>query len=88
MEKQKQTAEECHQKLIQLLEKPERKIILELIDRKDQITDARSADSFFAGFRLAWRLAYELNIYERMRPLPTTRPVDLDAFSMLDESKG
>ncbi len=85
LERQKEEVETCHRKLIEMLDKPTRKIVLQLIDTEDQIADALSTDSFIAGFRLAWRLLHELNIYEKMRPLPITRPVGVDAFAMSEE---
>ena len=55
----------CHQELIEKLERPERKLVLQIIDCKDQITEDLSIDSFIAGFRLAWKLSQELNMYDR-----------------------
>ena len=57
--------ERCHQELIEKLSKPERKLVLQIIDCKDQIAEDLSIDSFIAGFRLAMRLSQELNIYEK-----------------------
>lgn len=68
----KAEVEECHQKLIELLEKTECRLVLQIIDCKDQIAEDLSIDSFIAGFRLAWRLSQELNVYDEGRP---TRPV-------------
>ena len=64
--------ERCHQQLIEKLEKPERKLVLQIIDCKDQIAEDLSIDSFTAGFRLAMRLSQELNIYEKGHPLSTS----------------
>ena len=64
--------ERCHQELIEKLDKPERKLVLQIIDCKDQITEDLSIDSFIAGFRLAWKLSQELNIYEKGHPLSTS----------------
>ena len=61
----------CHQELIEKLEKPERKLVLQIIDCKDQIAEDLSIDSFIAGFRLAWKLSQELNIYEQEHPVST-----------------
>ena len=60
----KKEIEDCHQKLIGALDKPERRLVLQIIDDKDQIAENRSIDSFIAGFRLAWRLGNELEVYE------------------------
>ena len=57
--------ERCHQELIETLDKPERKLVLQIIDCKDQIAEDPSIDSFIAGFSLAWRLANELNHHEK-----------------------
>jgi hypothetical protein len=64
--------ERCHQELIEMLEKPERKLVLQIIDCKDQIAEDLSIDSFIAGFRLARKLSQELNIYEKVHPLLTS----------------
>ena len=64
--------ERCHQELIEKLDKPERKLVLQIIDCKDQIAEDLSIDSFIAGFRLAWKLSQELNIYEQEHPISTS----------------
>ena len=64
--------ERCHQELIEKLDKPERKLVLQIIDCKDQIAEDLSIDSFIAGFRLAWKLSQELNIYEKGHPVSTS----------------
>ena len=64
---QKQEIEECHQALIEVLEKPERRLVLQIIDAKDHIVDDISIDSFISGFELAWQLSMELNQYENER---------------------
>ena len=61
----KAEVEECHQELIERLEKPERRLVLQIIDCKDQIAEDLSIDSFISGFHLAWRLANELNNHEK-----------------------
>ena len=68
----KDEIERCHQELIEKLSKPERKLVLQIIDCKDQIAEDLSIDSFIAGFRLAWKLSQELNIYEKGHPLSTS----------------
>lgn len=67
----KDEIEHCHQELIEKLDRPERKLVLQIIDCKDQIAENLSIDSFIAGFRLAMRLSQELNIYEKGHPLST-----------------
>ena len=64
--------ERCYQELIEKLEKPERKLVLQIINCKDQIAEDLSIDSFIAGFRLAIRLNQELNMYEKGHPLSTS----------------
>ena len=64
--------ERCHQELIDKLDKPERRLVLQIIDCKDQITEDLSIDSFIAGFRLAWKLSHELNMYDRKHPTSTS----------------
>ena len=64
--------EHCHQELIDKLDKPERKLVLQIIDCKDQIAEDLSIDSFIAGFRLAWKLGQELNMYDREHPISTS----------------
>ena len=63
--------ERCHQELIEKLEKPERRLVLQIIDCKDQIAEDLSIDSFICGFRLAWKLSQELNMYDKGRPALT-----------------
>ena len=57
----------CHQQLIERLEKPERKLVLRIMDNQGLIAEGRSMDSFYCGFKLAWELAYELNHFEMDR---------------------
>ena len=64
---QKQEIEECHRALSEVLGKPERRLVLQIIDAKDRIAKDTSIDSFIAGFELAWKLAVELNHYENER---------------------
>ena len=64
---QKQEIEECHQALIEVLDKPERRLVLQIIDAKDRIVEDTSIDSFISGFTLAWKLSAELNNYENER---------------------
>ena len=60
----KREIEECHRALIEALGKPERRLVLQIIDAKDRIAEDTSIDSFIAGFELAWKLSAELNHYE------------------------
>ena len=60
LDEQENEVEECHKALIAALEKPERKLVLRIIDAQDYIKTETSVDSFIAGFELAWRLSAEL----------------------------
>ena len=64
---QKQEVEECHQTLIKVLEKPERRLVLRIMDAQSLMAEERSMDSFISGFELAWQLSMELNQYENER---------------------
>ena len=57
----------CHKALIEALAKPERKLVLRIIDAQDSIIEQTSLDSFIAGFELAWRLSIELHNDESER---------------------
>ena len=71
--------ESCHTQLIERLERPERKLVLRIMDNQSLIAEERSMDSFFCGFKLAWELAYELNYFETDRhPFPAEE-VERDA---------
>ena len=65
---QKQEIDECHHALSEVLGKPERRLVLQIIDAKDRIAEDTSIDSFIAGFELAWKLSIELNHYDDERP--------------------
>ena len=67
LSEQENEVEECHKALIAALEKPERKLVLRIIDAQNYITEQTSLDSFMAGFELAWRLSIELQNDENER---------------------
>ena len=79
---QKQEVEECHRALIEVLEKPERRLVLQIIDAKDRIVEDTSMDSFISGFELAWQLSIELNQYEKERSVSRCTAKRLGALSM------
>ena len=79
---QKQEVEECHQTLIQVLEKPERRLVLQIIDAKGRIVEDTSIDSFISGFELAWRLSMELNQHEKERSVSRCTAKRSGALSM------
>lgn len=74
--------ETCHRQLIERLEKPERKLVLRIIDTQNHIIEERSLDSFLCGFRLAWELDNELDHYEENRHLPSVEEAETDACSI------
>ena len=67
LDEQENEVEECHKALIAALEKPERKLVLRIIDAQNYITEQTSIDSFIACFELAWRLSMELHNDENER---------------------
>ena len=79
---QKQEIEECHQALINALDKPERRLVLQIIDAKDRIVEDTSIDSFISGFELAWRLSAELNQHEKERSVSRCTAKRLGVLSM------
>ena len=79
---QKQEVEECHHALINVLDKPERRLVLQIIDAKDRIVEETSIDSFISGFALAWRLSAELNQYEKERSISRCTAKRSSALSM------
>ena len=64
---QRQEVEECHQALIKVLEKPERRLVMRIMDAQSLIAEERSMDGLISGFELAWQLSMELNQYENER---------------------
>ena len=79
MLRQKKTIESDYFKLKETAEKAELKLVLRLIDTKDNICDETSFDSFASGFRLAWRLYAEIREYDKSRPIPA-RSQNLDGM--------
>ena len=75
----KQEIEECHQALSEVLGKPERRLVLQIIDAKDRIAEDISIDSFVSGFELAWKLSIELNHYENERSVSCRTAMGLGA---------
>ena len=60
-----QELDDCHKQLIDVLGKPERKLVLRIIDGKDRLADEIGLDSFIFGFKLATQLVHELKKYDR-----------------------
>ena len=59
-----QELDDCHKQLVNVLGKPERKLVLRIIDGKDRLADEIGLDSFIFGFKLATQLAHELKKYD------------------------
>ena len=74
--------ETCHHQLIERLEKPERKLVLQIIDTQNHIIEERALDSFLCGFSLAWELANELDHYEENRHLLSVEEAETGACSV------
>ena len=79
---QKQEVEECHQALIKVLEKPERRLVLRIMDAQSLMAEEHSMDSFISGFELAWQLTMELNQYENARSVSRCTAKRSSALSM------
>ena len=77
-----QEIEDCHKQLIERLEKPERKLVLRIIDTQNHIIEERSLDSFLCGLRLAWELADEMHRFEENRHLSSAGEAEIDACSI------
>ena len=76
---EKQEIETCHRQLIERLDKPERKLVLQIIDAQNLMIEQRSVDSFICGFRLAWEMANELNHFETNRHPSPMEETEMDA---------
>ena len=79
MGESEQEIEDCHRQLIERLDKPERKLVLQIIDAQNLMIEQRSVDSFICGFRLAWELANELNHFETNRHPSPVEEAEMDA---------
>ena len=79
---QKQEVEEFHQALIKALEKPERRLVLRIMDAQSLMAEERSMDSFISGFELAWQLSMELNQFEKERSVSRCTAKRSSALSM------
>lgn len=66
----RQEVEDCHKALVDVLEKTERRLVLQIIDAKDRIVEDTSIDSFISGFELVWGLSMKLNNQKTSALLP------------------
>ena len=57
--------DESHQTLIQNLSKADRKLVLRIIDSKDEISCNHTIESFICGFNLAMEILTELKNYKK-----------------------
>lgn len=80
------SVEANHNLLRDRLDKPERKLVLRLIDDESAIANAVSVDSFLCGFELAWKFTTELNQLERERSVLTDE-VERSAHFVLEEGE-
>ena len=83
LDEQENEVEECHKALIEALAKPERKLVLRIIDAQNLMIEERSVDGFICGFRLAWEMASELNHYEENRHPLSAEEAETDACFLL-----
>ena len=80
-----QELDDCHKQLINVLGKPERKLVLRIIDGKDRLTDEIGLDSFIFGFKLATQLEYELKKYDGHLRSEQTADEDVRRSILLEE---
>ena len=78
---------DCHKQLIDVLGKPERKLVLRIIDGKDRLADEIGLDSFIFGFKLATQLAHELKKYDGHLRSEQTADEDVRRSIMSEEEK-
>ena len=80
-----QELDACHKQLIDVLGKPERKLVLRIIDGKDRLADEIGLDSFIFGFKLATQLAHELKKYDGHLRSEQTADEDVRRSIMYEE---
>ena len=84
-EESEQELDVCHKQLIEVLGKPERKLVLRIIDGKDRLADEIGLDSFIFGFKLATQLAHELKKYDGHLRSEQTADEDVRRSILLEE---
>ena len=84
-EEAEQELDDCHKQLIDALGKPERKLVLRIIDGKDRLADEIGLDSFIFGFKLATQLAHELKKYNGHLRSEQTADEDVRRSILLEE---
>lgn len=84
---EKQEIETCHRQLIERLDKPERKLVLRIIDAKDRSAELLSMDSFICGFELACKLDTELDHYKQKSERPVSKVIGPGARSACQDAE-
>ena len=84
-EETEQELDDCHKQLIDVLGKPERKLVLQIVDGKDRLADEIGLDSFIFGFKLATQLAHELKKYDGHLRSKQTADEDVRRSIMTEE---
>ena len=84
-EEAEQELDDCHKQLIDVLGKPERKLVLQIVDGKDRLADEIGLDSFIFGFKLATQLAHELKKYDGHLRSEQTADEDVRRSILLEE---
>ena len=87
LSEQKEEVTACHKALIEVLAKPERKLVLRIIDAKDRSAELLSIDSFICGFELACKLAAELDHYKQKSERPVSKKVGPGARSACQDAE-
>ena len=59
----KMEIETARQQLTEGLDRPARKLLLQIVDGKDRLAEELSIDSFYFGFKMACQLALEVSLY-------------------------
>lgn len=65
---------DANHRLVERLDKPERKLVLRIIDDETAIAGTLSLDAFLCGFQLAWQLSNELNNPDNERSVLADEP--------------
>ena len=84
---EKQQINNCHRQLIERLDKPERKLVLRIIDAKDRSAELLSIDSFICGFELACKMAAELDRYKQKSERPVSKEIGPGARSACQDTE-
>lgn len=72
--------EDCYWQPIEPREKPERNLLLRIVDAQNPIAEERYMDSSICGFHLTLEMANELNYYEKNRHPLSAKWAKADAY--------